>query len=114
MNQEGSAAFGKAFEDFIVREVQSYLSYKRTEQRLHYWRTFDQYGFNIIVLGSFGCEVKVSERVTDQHFQSRRVLKKENLLPRHLVVCGEQLKLKPTPLTLWILISQRDFEIHQN
>jgi predicted AAA+ superfamily ATPase len=89
VDQEGSAAFGKAFEHFIVREVQSYLSYKRTEQRLHYWRTFDQYEVDIIVPGSFGCEVKASERVTDKHLQSLRVLKKENLLPRHLVVCRE-------------------------
>jgi hypothetical protein len=66
MDQEGSAAFDKAFEHFIVREVQSYLSYKRTKQRLHYFRTFDQYKVDIILPGSFGSEVKTSERATDK------------------------------------------------
>jgi hypothetical protein len=89
VDQEGSAAFGKAFEHFIVREVQSYLPYKRTEQRLHYWRTFDQHEVDIIVPGSFGCEVKASERVTDKHLQSLRALKKEKLLPQHFVVSRE-------------------------
>jgi predicted AAA+ superfamily ATPase len=86
---EGSDAFGKAFEHFIMREVQTYLSYTRSRKSLCYWRTTDQKEVDLIIPDWIACEIKAAQRVTERHLKSLLALKDEGKLPRYAVICQE-------------------------
>jgi predicted AAA+ superfamily ATPase len=87
--REGSEAFGRAFEHFIVREVQTYLSYLRSSQKLCYWRTTDQREVDLVLPGEIACEIKATSRVTERHLKGLLALKEERLLRRLAVICTE-------------------------
>lgn len=87
---KGSDAFGRAFEHFIVREVQSYLSYRRSRQKLCYWRTTDQKEVDLILPGEIACEIKSTDRITERHLKHLVCLREEKLFPRLAIICTER------------------------
>lgn len=88
-DDENSVAFGKAFEHFIVREVATYLSYKRIDVPLSYWRTHDKKEVDLIVPDAFACEIKASANINDKNLSGLRAFAEENQTPKHIVVSRE-------------------------
>jgi predicted AAA+ superfamily ATPase len=85
---KGSDAFGHAFEHFIVREVETYLPYRRSRQTLCYWRTTDQKEVDLILPGEIACEIQSTDRVTEQHLKHLVCLREEKLFPRLAIMDG--------------------------
>jgi predicted AAA+ superfamily ATPase len=91
---EGSDAFSRAFEHFIIREAQTFLSYSRSKLDLCYWRTHDRKEVDLVLPGVIACEIKATSRVSERHLGGLEALREEKLLPRLAVICMEKERRK--------------------
>jgi len=83
---EGSDRFGRAFEHFVINEVRAYLSYRRLDRSICYWRTSSGFEVDLIVGDmdlAIECKSTRNVRATDlkglralgqEHSPGRRVL----------------------------------------
>jgi predicted AAA+ superfamily ATPase len=83
---EGSELFGRALEHFIVLEMRAYLSYRRRDESLSYWRSTSQFEVDLIVGDALAVEVKATKLVQPKHLRGLRALKEEGLHRRYCVV----------------------------
>lgn len=82
----GSEAFGRAFEHFIIQEVRAFLSYKRSELEMFYWRSRSQMEVDLVISDEVAIEIKSTDLVSAKHLRGLRALKEEKLHRRYLVV----------------------------
>lgn len=83
---EGTDAYGRAFEHFVINEVRAYLSYRQRDDRLAYWRTSSGLEVDLIV-GDMraALEIKSTREVRGSDLKGPRALLDEHR-PEHLVV----------------------------
>jgi predicted AAA+ superfamily ATPase len=87
---EGSDLYGRAFEHFLLNEVRAFLSYRRIERPLSFWRTSS--GFEVdLVVGDLdlALEFKSFQRVRDSDLKGLRALLDEHTVGRCIVVSRE-------------------------
>lgn len=84
--REGSAEFGKAFEQFIAMELRSRISYRRDRTELCYWRTPTGAEVDFLIGDEIAIEVKASRAVSDKHLKGLRALKEEGVFRRFYLV----------------------------
>lgn len=82
----GSELFGHAFEHFIALELRAYLSYKRSNLILQYWRSTTQFEVDFIIGNQLAIEVKGTNLVQDKHLKGLRSLKEEGLIAHYCIV----------------------------
>jgi predicted AAA+ superfamily ATPase len=88
---EGSDLYGHAFEHFLLNEVRSFLSYRRRERALSFWRTSSGFEVDLIVGElELALEFKASRRVRDADLKGLRALLDENAEARSVVVSREE------------------------
>jgi uncharacterized protein len=83
---EGSAEFGKAFEQFIAMELRAWVSYNRNRMPLRYWRTRTGYEVDFLIGDDAAIEVKATRSVQDKHLKGLRALKEEGIFRRFFIV----------------------------
>ncbi len=84
---EGSDLFGRAFEHFVLNEVRAYLSYRRVDYPISYWRTSSGFEVNLIVGDlDLAIECKSSLEVRGADLKGMRALCEENTVGRKIVV----------------------------
>lgn len=88
---EGSDAYGRAFEHFLISEVRAFLSYGRRSERLRYWRTSSGREVDLIV-GEMRAafEFKSSREVRGRDLAGMRALLEEHDPPARMIVCREE------------------------
>ena len=86
----GTETFGKAFEHFIALELRAYLSYKRSDLELAFWRTDGGYEVDFTVGSQVAIEVKGSELVTERNLSGLRALKEEKIFSSYCVVSRDR------------------------
>lgn len=89
-----SELFGKAFEHFIIREVKSILSYKRSELPLFYWRTTAQQEVDLIIGNAIAVEIKSSDIVNESALKGLKALSEERMVKRYIVVSNDLIERK--------------------
>jgi predicted AAA+ superfamily ATPase len=83
----GSAAFGKAFEQFVWQELRAHASYTGLHYPIAYWRTSSGFEVDFILAeGMVAVEVKSSTNPTADHLKGMRAFKEEFRARRHIVV----------------------------
>jgi predicted AAA+ superfamily ATPase len=82
---EAHSDIGISFEQFIMTEVRSYLSYSRSLSEMSYWRS-KSYEVDLIIDREIAIEIKFSKQVKDDHFKGLRAFLKESKVPRGMVV----------------------------
>ncbi|MCM0605127.1 MAG: ATP-binding protein [Xanthomonadaceae bacterium] len=82
----GSELFGKAFEHFIIREIKSWLSYKKSNEELYYWRSTSQFEVDAIIGRQWAIEIKSTSQVNESHLKGLKALREEGLIKRYSVV----------------------------
>lgn len=82
----GSAAFGAAFEHFIIQEVRAAMHYQRVHKTLSYWRSTAQHEVDLVLERDVAIEVKSTELVSGKHLKGLRALKEEALQTRFIIV----------------------------
>jgi predicted AAA+ superfamily ATPase len=55
-----SDLYVRSFEHFLAMEIRSALSYRRTREQLHFWRSTHGHEVDFVVVGSFAVEVTES------------------------------------------------------
>lgn len=84
--QEKSELFGKAFEHFIIQETRAYLSYRRLQDPLAYWRSVSQFEVDLLVGVTLAVEIKAASLIQDKHLKGLRALKEEKIFKKYIVV----------------------------
>lgn len=85
----GTSSFGRALEHLIATELRAYLSYKRDERSLHYWRTTSQLEVDFLIGDSVAIEVKGGGRVSGADTKALLALGEDLKLRRKIVVSTE-------------------------
>jgi len=89
--QEGSELFGKALEHFLIQEVRAYLSYKKLDLPLCYWRTTTQQEVDLLIGEEIAIEIKATHQIGERHLSGLRALQEERQVKRFSVVSCDPL-----------------------
>lgn len=89
--QQGSPEYGKAFEHFIIQELNAYINYNDDDLRLSYWRTASGYEVDAIIGDAeIAIEIKSSKEIHSHHLKGLRAFSEEYPDSRKIVVANEQ------------------------
>ena len=84
---EGSDRFDRSFEHFVLNEIRAYLSYKRLDHPVSYWRTSSGFEVDLIVGNmDLAIECKSTRGIRTVDLKGLRALSEENVLRRKIVV----------------------------
>ncbi|MFQ5512738.1 MAG: ATP-binding protein [Candidatus Krumholzibacteriia bacterium] len=88
---EGSDRFGRAFEHFVLNETRAYLSYRRLDHPVSYWRTSSGFEVDLVVGGmELAIECKSKREVRAADLKGLRALSEEHVPRRKIVVSREK------------------------
>jgi predicted AAA+ superfamily ATPase len=82
----GTEAFGKSLEHFVALELRAYLSYRRSDLQLGFWRTDRGYEVDFTVGSQVAIEVKSTDIVNERHLTGLRALQEERIFTSYYVV----------------------------
>jgi len=77
MLERNSDLYGRSFEHWIGMELRSYLSYRRINEPLHYWRSVHQHEVDFIIDDHIAIEVKATKKVTANDLKGLQCLEEE-------------------------------------
>ncbi|MCY4067975.1 MAG: DUF4143 domain-containing protein [Acidimicrobiaceae bacterium] len=89
--QRGANSYGKAFENWVFHELSAFAAYRKTDERLAYWRLPSGIEVDFIV-GEMrlAVEAKATAKITSHHLKGLRILAEEHPgIDRRVVVCLE-------------------------
>lgn len=89
--ERNSDLWGKSFEQFILMELKTYISYKQKRKKIYFWRTINQQEVDFIVGDKIAIEVKSSKKITRKHLKGLIALKEENIIQDYYVVSEDPL-----------------------
>ena len=81
--------YGRSLEQLVFLELKAYLDYRRSDEKLCYWRTKSQLEVDFVIGDSVGIEVKGTGRVGARDLTGLRALAEETELTKRVVVCTE-------------------------
>jgi uncharacterized protein len=104
LEEEKGEEFGKAFEHFILMELNAYSSYSMKLFRINFWRTKSGLEVDFILgKGEAAIEVKGTQRVDKNDLKGLAAFKQEYSPKRTIIVCNEKEKRihKGIEITPW-------------
>jgi predicted AAA+ superfamily ATPase len=110
LEEEKGEEFGKAFEHFILMEINAYRSYNLKTFELNFWRTKSGLEVDFVLdRGKVAIEVKGTQRVDKNNLKGLFAFKEEYSPKKAIVVCNEKEKriYKGIEIMPW-----RDFLYH--
>ncbi|MFZ4582461.1 MAG: ATP-binding protein [Paludibacter sp.] len=91
--QQGSDAFGHAFEHFIIQELIAFLTYNNSDETLTYWRTSSGYEVDAIIgHGRIAIEIKSSAEINTRHLKGLKAFLEDFPQARAIVVSMDKSK----------------------
>lgn len=88
-----SDLYGMSFEHWIAMELRAYLSYRRKDDVLRFWRSSHYQEVDFVVGDQLGIEVKATQKLLPSDFKGLLALQEEGLLKEYLMVSQDS-KLK--------------------
>ena len=106
--EEGTAEFGRYFENCIAMEIRSFLDYSGFDgEGLAYWHAQGGQEVDFIIKEKAAVEVKAARRASPRDMKGLKALMEEGLMEKYILVCRED---HPQLLDNGILIlPYRDF-----
>lgn len=104
LEKEKGEEFGKAFEHFMLMEINAYRSYSSKTFKLNFWRTKSGLEVDFILgSGEVAIEVKGTKRVDKNSLKGLAAFREEYSPKRAIVVCNEKQKriYKNIEITPW-------------
>jgi predicted AAA+ superfamily ATPase len=83
---KNSPTYGNRFEQFIALELRAYLSYRRRDEKLMFWRSQSGFEVDFVVGTELAIEVKSTALVQERDLKGIRALQDEKLIRHHYVV----------------------------
>lgn len=88
---EGTDAYGRAFEHFLINEVRAYLSYRRIDIPLSFWRTSSGFEVDLVAGASdLAMEFKATRTVRGEDLKGLTALTEDHAIGRSLLVSREE------------------------
>lgn len=87
-----SDLYGRAFEHWVYRELQAYLSYKERLLPLTFWRSVNGQEVDFLVGDQVAIEAKATQRVSDRDLHGLRALAEENVFKKFLLVSQDPIR----------------------
>lgn len=84
-----SDAWGKSFEQFILMEIKSYISYRRKLRKIYFWRSVNKHEVDFLIDDELAIEVKSSSKIQKKHFTGLKALQEENVFKKFIVVSSD-------------------------
>lgn len=89
-----SKEFGDAFEQFIILEIKSYLSYSRSKSKMYYWRSTSKFEVDLIIDDNFAIEIKSSDNITAKHLKGLKAINEEGIFSNLICISTCEAKRK--------------------
>ncbi len=86
----GTETFGRAFEHFIALELRAYLSYRRLNLDLGFWRSERGHEVDFTIGSKVAIEVKATDLVQERHISGLRALQEEGIFSSYYVVSRDR------------------------
>ena len=88
--EEGTAEFGRYFENYIAMEIRAWLDYSGIDMEgLSYWHAQSGQEVDFIIRDKVAVEVKAAKRVSPRDLKGLRALMEEGLMEKYILVCRE-------------------------
>lgn len=88
--EEGTAEFGRYFENYIAMEIRSWLDYSGFDGiGLSYWHAQGGQEVDFIINEEIAVEVKATSRVSARDLKGLKALMEEGLMRKYVLVCRE-------------------------
>lgn len=87
-----SDIFGKTFEQFIAQELRAYLSYKRKDFQLNFWRSLEKDEVDFIINNEIAIEVKSSRKVNSDHIKGLNKIMNEGQFKKRILVSQDPIE----------------------
>lgn len=84
---DGTAEFGKAFENYICCELKAYLDYNEIDENLCYWRSASNFEVDFVIGDSIAIETKTTRKPSASDLKGLRALKEEGIFSSYILVC---------------------------
>jgi len=89
-----SNLYGRSFEHWVGLELRSYLSYKRLNEPLHYWRSTHQHEVDFIIDDRIAIEVKATKKITPQDLKNLQYLGEEKIFQKFYLISQDSIESK--------------------
>ncbi len=103
---ERSELFGRAFEHVMMLELRAYLSYRRSEQTLAYWRSTSGFEVDGVIGNRLAIEIKSTAQVDERDLRGLKALREEGLVEAYAVVSLDPQRRRVDGVDIW---PYRDF-----
>jgi predicted AAA+ superfamily ATPase len=87
-----SNLYGMSFEHWIAMEIRAYLSYRRRDEILCYWRSTHNHEVDFIIGDEAAIEVKSTQKLVSDDFKGLQALQEENLVRKYIMVSQDRKK----------------------
>ena len=104
--KQQSNLYGHAFEHFIALELRAYLSYRRSQKILSYWRSTHDHEVDFIIGDEIAIEIKATLQVQDKHLKGLHILAEENICKQYFLISKDKIHRKKDNIEM---IYWRDF-----
>jgi len=78
--------YGLCFEHFIILELRAYLSYKRRQENLTFWKSQSGFEVDIVVGNKLAIEIKSADLIQARHLRGLKALREEGQIERFAVI----------------------------
>lgn len=89
-----SDLYGRSFEHWIGLELNAYLSYRRINEPLHYWRTTNQQEVDFLIDDEVAIEVKATKKITAKDLKNLELLQEEKLIKKCYLISHDLIESK--------------------
>lgn len=89
-----SDIYGGSFEQFLGMELKAYLSYRRSQDPLRFWRTTHGFEVDFLIGDHTAIEVKSSRRVSSSHLKGLKALQAEGIFKKYYLVSHDPVEAK--------------------
>jgi predicted AAA+ superfamily ATPase len=101
-----SDLYGKSFEQFMAQEIRAYISYRRLDIPLHFWRSLDKVEVDFVINNEIAIEVKSTRKTRPENLKGLKAIQDEGKLKKRLFVSQDPVRKSIDGVTL---IDWREF-----
>ncbi|MCQ2959931.1 MAG: DUF4143 domain-containing protein [Bacteroidales bacterium] len=89
---QGTPEYGHAFEHFVLQELQAYVAYTHSREKLSYWHTYNGKEVDVVIGDAkIGIEIKSAREIMPKHYVNFKEYKEEFPNSRCIVVSLDKL-----------------------
>lgn len=89
-----SDLWGKNFEQFILMELKTYISYRKKLKKIYFWRNVNKHEVDFLIGEELAIEVKATSKVQTKYFSGLKALKEENIFKKYYLISSDPIDRK--------------------